>query len=226
MYSIGNSVYYGRLRKGDVTSFFEVAMRLGTAHTKTYIIMLSLLQITSTPGTKQLLAKAIATSVIGKIAANKMGLPREGASRVELAGLFLEIGKMIALIYNEKEQKHRLAPDFPDRFNLFIGLKVIELFRLPPYLNEILLEDAIAFDEESFAVSTIARMTNLLVSNSFSSKGLLSLKVPLPDADGLAASHYGGVIREWFGALGLDEYVEVVEAPTEKQRKFLPEQAD
>lgn len=135
LYGIGNSVYYGRLRKGDVTSFFEVAMRLGTAQTKTYIIMLSLLQIGSSPDTRQLLAKAVATSVIGKIAANRLGLPREGASRVELAGLFLEIGRMIALIYNEKEQKYRLAPDFPDRFNLFIGLKVIDSFACRPILT-------------------------------------------------------------------------------------------
>ena len=226
LYGIGNSVYYGRLRKGDVTSFFEVAMRLGTAQTKTYIIMLSLLQIGSSPDTRQLLAKAVATSVIGKIAANRLGLPREGASRVELAGLFLEIGRMIALIYNEKEQKYRLAPDFPDRFNLFIGLKVIELFRLPSYLNEILLEDAIAFDEESFAVSTVVRMAHLLVSNSFSSSGLLSLKAPLPGADGFTSSHYGGVIKEWFRALGLDQYAQIVEAPTETQKKFMREKAD
>ena len=226
MYGIGNSIYYGRLRKGDVTSFFEVAMRLGTAHTKMYIIMLSLLQIASSPNARQLLAKAIATSVLGKVAAIRLGLPRESASKVELAGLFLEIGRIIALIYDEKEQKHRLPPDFPDRFNVFIGLKVIDRFHLPPYLSEVLLEDTIAFDEESFAVSTVVRMAHLLVSSSFSSRGLLSLKVPLPGANAFASSQYGAVIREWFGALGLDKYIEIVEAPTETQRKLLPEPAD
>jgi hypothetical protein len=226
LYSIGNSVYYGRLRKGDIASFFDVVLRLGTQQTKMYIIVSALLQMASSSQARQLLAKGIATSVIGKIAAERLGLSRAGASRVELAGLFFEIGKMIALIYREGEQKYQLAPDFPDRFNLFIGLKVIEFFRLPPYLNDVLLnEDVIAFDEESFAVATIVHMVHLLVANSFLLRGLLSLKVPLPDADGFAVSHYSDMIREWFRAMGLDEYVEIVEAPTERQERFLPEQA-
>ena len=131
LYGIGNSVYYGKLRKGNIASFFEVVLRLGTEQTKMYIVVLALLQTARSSHVRQLLAKGIATSVMGKIAADRLGLSREGASRVELAGLFLEIGKMIALIYKEEEQKYQLAPDFPDRFNLFIGLKVIEFFNLP-----------------------------------------------------------------------------------------------
>ncbi len=226
LYGIGNSVYYGKLRKGNIASFYEVVLRLGTVQTKMYIIVSALLQTTRSSQARQLLAKGVATSVVGKIAAERLGLSREGASRVELAGLFLEIGKMITLIYKEEEQKYQLAPDFPDRFNLFIGLKVIEFFRLPPYLNDILLEDAIVFDEESFAAATIVRMVHLLVANSFLLTGLLSLKVPLPDADGSAVSHYSDMIKEWFRAVGLDGYVEVVEAPTERQKRLLPEQAD
>jgi len=226
LYGIGNSVYYGKLRKGNIASFFDIVLRLGTEQTKMYIIVLALLQPARSSQARQFLAKSIATSIMGKIAAERLGLSREGASRVELAGLFLEIGKMITLIYKEEEQKYQLVPDFPDRFNLFIGLKVIEFFRLPPYLNDILLEDAIAFDEESFAVATIVRMAHLLVVNSFLARSLLSLKVPLPGADGFAVSHYGNMIKEWFQAIGLDEYVEIVEAPTERQKRLLPEQAD
>ncbi len=226
LYGIGNSVYYGKLRKGNIASFFEVVLRLGTDQTKMYIIVLALLHTARSAQARQLFAKGIATSVMGKITAGRLGLSHEGASRVELAGLFLEIGKMIALIYKEEEQKYQLPPDFPDRFSLFIGLKVIKLFRLPPYLNDVLLEHAIAFDEESFSVATIVHMVHLLVADSFLTRGLLSLKVPLPDADGFAVSHYSDMIKEWFRAIGLDEYIEIVEAPTAKQKRFLPEQTD
>ncbi len=226
LYGVGNSVYYGRMRKGNVSSFFDVVMRLGTVHTKMYIIVLSLLQMASSADTRRFLARSIATSIMGKIVADKMGLSHGAASRAELAGLFLDIGKMVALTYGEKEQKYRPAEDFPDRFNLFIGLKVVELFRLPPYLNDILLEDAIAFDEESFDVATVVQMARLLVADSFASKGCLSLKVPLPDRDGLAVNHYGDMIREWFRAIGLDEYIEVAEGATERQRRLRADKGD
>ena len=128
LYGIGNSVYYGKLRKGNIASFFEVVLRLGTDQTKMYIIVLALLHTARSAQARQLFAKGIATSVMGKITAGRLGLSHEGASRVELAGLFLEIGKMIALIYKEEEQKYQLPPDFPDRFSLFIGLKVMKFF--------------------------------------------------------------------------------------------------
>ena len=225
LYGIGNSVYYGKLRKGNISSFLEIVLRLGTDQTKIYVLMFTLLELARSAHIKKLLAKSIATSIISKILAIEFGLTHDSVSRAELAGLVLEIGKMIVFIYQEKGGEKRLDDDFADRFNIYLGLKVIKQFGLPDYLHSILLEDVISFEEKSLSTATIVNAASLLASHSFSTKGRLSIKVPLPDSDGIPINHYGEMIRDWFRAIGLDEYVEIVEAPTERQKAFLPSKA-
>lgn len=215
LYGIGNSVYYGRFRRGNISSFLEVVMRLGTDHTKTYIIIFTLLELAISAHIKKLLAKSMATSVMAKILADRFGFSNNRMNMAELAGLILEIGKMIVLIYQEKEKENRLKDDFSDRFNTYLGLKVIKHFNLPDYLNSILLEDTVSFDGELFSVSAVVNIAQLLVSHSFNIKGKLSLKIPPPDCDGVYVNHYGEMIKERFSAIGLDGYIEIIEAPTE-----------
>lgn len=215
LYGIGNSVYYGRFRRGNISSFLEVVMRLGTDHTKTYIIIFTLLELAISAHIKKLLAKSMATSVMAKILADRFGFSNNSMNMAELAGLILEIGKMIVLIYQEKEKENRLKDDFSDRFNTYLGLKVIKHFNLPDYLNSILLEDTVSFDGELFSVSAVVNIAQLLVSHSFNIKGKLSLKIPPPDCDGVYVNHYGEMIKERFSAIGLDGYIEIIEAPTE-----------
>lgn len=212
LYGIANSVYYGKLRRGKISSFLEVFMRLGADHTKTYIIILTLLELARGVRARSLLAKSLATSVMARILADRFGFSENGINKAELAGLLLEIGKMMVLIYEEKEKKDGFRDDFAGRFNKYLGLKAIKHFNLPAYLNEILLEDTFAFDEESISVSSVVSMSHLLVSHSFQTKGKLSLKVSPPNLDGAGTGNYGEIILDRFRAIDLDEYVEIIEA--------------
>jgi len=136
----------------------------------------------------------------------------------------LDIGKMVRPDVREKEQKYRPAEDFPDRFNLFIGLKVVELFRLPlPQRHT--PGGRIAFDEESFDVATVVQMARLLVADSFR-EGRLSLRVPLPDRGRCCREPLRRYDKEWFRAIGLDEYIEIAEAATERQRRLLADKGN
>jgi hypothetical protein len=54
-----------------------------------------------------------------------------------------------------------------------------------------------------------------MVSHSFNVKGKLSLKIPPPDRDGVYVNHYGEIIQGLFRAIGLNEYIEIIEALTE-----------
>jgi hypothetical protein len=215
LYGIGNSVYYGRFRRGNISSFLEVVMRLGTDHTKACIIAFTLLELATSVHTKKHLAKSMATSVMAKILANKFGFSNNSMNMAELAGMILEIGKTIVLIYQEKEKENRLTDDFSDRFNAYLGLKIIKHFNLPDYLNSILLEDTVSFDGESFSISAVVNIAQLMVSHSFNVKGKLSLKIPPPDRDGVYVNHYGEIIQGLFRAIGLNEYIEIIEALTE-----------
>jgi hypothetical protein len=215
LYGIGNSAYFSKLRRGNVSSFLEVVMRLGVDQTKTYIIMFAMLELAKSVHGKKLLAKSIATSVMANILADRFNFLDDSIHKAELAGLIREIGRLIVLIYQEQEEENRLKDDFSDRFNTYLSLKVIRHFNLPDYLNSILLDDTISFDEESFSVSAVVNMAHLLVSHSFNIKGKLLLKIPPPDRDGVYVNHYGEMIKERFGAIGLGEYVEIIEAFTE-----------
>ena len=200
-------------------------MRLGTVHTKMYIIVLSLLQMASSADTRGFLAGSIATSIMGKIVADKMGLSHGAASRAELAGLFRDIGKMVALTYGEKEQKYRPAEDFPDKFNLFIGLKSSSCSASP-------------LTSTTYSWKTrLPSMKNRSTSRRScrwppARRGQLCFERPpvaesaFSDRDGLAVNHYGDMIREWFRAIGLDEYIEIAEAATERQRRLRADKGD
>ena len=215
LYGIANSVYYGKLRRGKISSFLEVFMRLGADHTKTYIIILTLLELARGVRARSLLAKSLATSVMARILADRFGFSDNGINKAELAGLLLEIGKMMVLIYEEKEKKDGFRDDFTGRFNTYLGLKAIKHFNLPAYLNEILLEDTFVFEEESISVSSAVSLSHLLVSHSFQAKGKLSLKVSSPDLDGAGTGSYGEIILDRFRAIDLDEYVEIIGATSE-----------
>ncbi|MCX5812612.1 MAG: HDOD domain-containing protein [Proteobacteria bacterium] len=223
LYGIGNSVYYSKIRKGNMSSFLEIVLRLGTEQTKTYILMFTLLEFARSAHIKKMIAKNIATSIMAKIIAREFGFAYDNINKAELGGLVLEIGKMIVIIYQEKEKEKNLDNDFSEKFNVYLGLKIIKHFGLPDYLINILLEDVISFDEKSFSVSTIVNIANLLVSHSFNTRGKLFLKIPLSDRDGIQANQYSEMVVELFRALGLDEYIETIEAPAERQKIFQPE---
>ena len=102
IFNVANSAYYGALRKGSIRTFYELVTRLGMSHIKALIIILAQQQLAQgDEEVEAVFAGSFASSVLGKLLALQMGIREDAAKRVELGGLFSEIGRMIMIVYKK-----------------------------------------------------------------------------------------------------------------------------
>lgn len=217
LFSLGNSIYYGRLRAGKFSSFSEIILRLGMGPSKIYILALSIFFMNPGKEFTSLAARSFIISILGKILAKQMGLNEEDVKNAELGGLFLKVGKVLMMLYT-RQRGEPLDAGFVSRYYPYLGLKIVEKFKLPDFLNTVLSCPVCSFREESFSVPGIVQLAHSLVDKSFKKFDKFVLQSPMPDADGWVTSTYGSIIASQLDAVGLGSFLEIVPCPSPRQK--------
>lgn len=222
IFSFANSAYYGSLKKGSIQTFYEVVTRLGLNQTKALILILSLHHLANNDEKiEALFARSFASSVIGKIMAEKVGMREDMAKKVELGGLFSEIGRMIMAVYkkNHAALDERINDEFMNRYHPYLTERIIQAFALPDYLKETIFHEGIVVEADYI---TLSGMTQLAVQYVYASfvrfdNHLVLEPLALPSGQNPAAS-LEHIIEDQFNAVGLGKYLRIVR----KRSRLLP----
>jgi hypothetical protein len=219
LFGIANSVHYGQLRRGSVDTFYKVVSRLGMDFTRVLIIFLAFAALSKDKEVKIIFAKSFATSILGgKILAKEFGLRDNDAKKVELGGLLLEIGKIIIAVYrslyNDDYEQAEIGEDFISVYHSHLGIKIIEKFRLPEFLKEMISMEYLTLETELISLSGIVMAAYSIVDLSFRRFGnKLVIASPMPDPDGTVVHTIGAVIEGTFKAVGLGGYIDIIRQP-------------
>ncbi|MEE9912420.1 MAG: HDOD domain-containing protein [Deltaproteobacteria bacterium] len=222
IFNIANSVYYGSLKKGSIHTFYEVVTRLGMSHTKALIIILALhLLARDDEEVEAIFARSFASAVIGKILAQHVGMREDTAKKVELGGLFSEIGRMILHVYKKMHapDDERIDDYFIEKYHSYLTERIIHVFALPDYLKSMVFHEGIVIEATSITPSGVMQLAVQFVYASFSKFGNHLVIEPLALPSGrdqtLSLEH---IIEDQFNAVGLGHYLRIVR----KRQRLLP----
>ncbi len=223
LFSVANSVYYGKSRSGKITRFVEVVTHLGTDTTKSTAAFVALLGLANTEQIRRVFARSYATSKLVELICEAMEIRGDIKSTASLGGLFVEIGKVIAYLYEEK-QSTEIGEGFVDRFYPHLNVKVIEHFELPPALTDVVSGGPLTFIKKgALPVASLVHVAHSIVDQSFEKHNKLVIQSTMPDPQGLLYSKTAGAYLEsMFQAMGLGNYLQVVPLEfTDIEQRFL-----
>lgn len=210
LYEMSNALYFGKLRVGETISFLDIVMRLGMKQTRTLILALSFFSVTKDHELRVLAARSFATLMLCRMVATEAGYRKDVQERLELGGLMYEIGKVVMFLYRNYHARFDITDEFIEANHYEMGLSILERFNLPVFLKEVFTERRMSFDDESFGVPGIIFMVNGAVDATFRRYGKFLVSAPVASSERFAASTFGTVMLEQFGALGLGDLIEVV----------------
>lgn len=224
LFSLANSVHYGKMRSGHITRFVDVVMHLGTETTKSTAIFIALMGLSNTEDSRRIFARNYGTSQLADVIAGQFGMNGNVRSRAALGGLFMEIGKVIMLLYGEKTGRP-LAPDFVERHHRRIGARLIQCFALPEVLAAIITQPHFTFiKKEGLGTLAMVYMAHAVVASSFAEYGKLVVQSAMPDPEGiLYKSTIGSILMSHFQIMGLGAYLKVVPTDLSEQERHLLE---
>jgi hypothetical protein len=217
---IANSAYFGTLKKGKVTTFYDAVIHLGMKHTELLILYFSLFILAKDRDMELIMAKSFARYVLGGyVYAKDFGLNNDATYKVELGCLFMDIGKIIIHLYRNKftEDYDRFGLDevFVEKHHSQLGFKVCERFNIPEEMKMMIFNPYFTLDTKHIALSGILKTVYFLVEALFrENHGKLVLTSPMPDTDERLTYSLGVVIQELFSAVGLSGYLEIIDIPT------------
>ena len=209
LFSVGNSIYYGRLRAGKFSDFSEIILRLGTEPAKIYILSLSAFFVKGDEEFRSLAARAFMISMLGKMLAKQMGMKEEDAKKVELGGLFLKVGKVYMRLY-ERQRGEPLERTFVTKYYRYLGSKMVERFKLPDFLLEVLSSPVCNFTESALNIRGVVQLAHAIVDKNFKNYGKFIIQSPMPDKEGLVTSSLGSIMSNQMDAMGLGSFLEIV----------------
>lgn|GEM_PF-834064 len=215
LFQIGSSFHYRKLNVGSAPDFYELIMRLGTAYSKILILVLALFSIKSDEEMKELSARCFAASILSGLFAQERKWKEKLIREAELMGLFIEIGKVIMLLYRHKMAEMCPAEEsfdalFFDKYHSYFGGKIVEKFKLPEFLYDILAHpDYLSFDDESVTVPGLVFSVYCHIERSFARHKKLIIQSIMPNQDGNPPNTIGTIMQERFNAVGLGKYLEV-----------------
>lgn len=227
IFGIANSAYYGRLKKGNISSFYEVVTRLGMNHVKVLIIILALRILAR--GDKELeiiFVRSFVSAVFGKVLAQQFGRKEDNAKKVELGGLFSEIGKMIIILYKKLHapDDERINEKFIETYHPYLAERIIKTFVLPDYLRQMVFSDSIVMQENYISIAGITRIAIDFVVSSFQKFHnhlvIEDLTSPVSGRDDSVT--LAGIVEYQFNAVGLGRYLRIIK----KKERLLPEYED
>jgi hypothetical protein len=217
LFSVGNSIYYGRLRAGKFSDFSEIILRLGTEPAKIYILSLSAFFLINDKEFRSLAARAFIISMLGKMLAKQMGMKEEDVKRVELGGLFLKVGKVYMRLY-ERQRGEPLEREFAIKYYRYLGSKMVERFKLPDFLLEVLSSPVCSFTESSFNIRGVVQLAHAIVDKNFANYGKFIIQSPMPDKEGLVTSTLGAIMESQLDAVGLGSFLEIIPSLSLRQQ--------
>jgi hypothetical protein len=224
LFSVANSNYYGKQRSGKITKFIDVVTHLGVDTTRSLAIFIALMALADTEELRRVFARNFATSKLAELLAVQLGAASAERGTVGLAGLFIEIGRVIIALY-ERQSGRALTPEFVAHHHSWVGARMIEHYELPPVLSEIIDHAYFKFiKKDSLSLSAIVDLAYAVVDRSFSRYDKFVIESPMPDPGGLVyARTAGSIIAGQFQSIGLSSYAHVVQAEFTEQEKYLYE---
>jgi hypothetical protein len=209
LFGVGNSIYYGRLRAGKFSNFSEIILRLGMEPAKIYILSLSLFFMKHDEQFTSLAARSFIISMLGKMLAKQLGMKEQDVKRVELGGMFLKVGKVFMLLY-EQQIGEALEREFVSKYYRYLGSKMVERYKLPDFLLEVLSSPVCNFTETSFNVRGVVQLAHGIVDKNFKNYGKFVIQSPMPDKEGLVTSTLGSIMANQLDAIGLGSFLEII----------------
>jgi len=223
LYKIAGSVYYGQLRRGlskeKHHGFYDVVMALGIRQTKIMIILLALLSLSKEKKALLAFAKSVATGILARIIATQMGRKQEVISRVEISGLLIEVGKVIAYLF-EQHEGCELSEEFIAENHFSLLYLLMKKFNLPDFLIETVQDvsgSKVFFGSDNFSSAGMVGLAYATVKESFYGHEKLILVSPMPDGQILTFS-LGVLFQDLFQIIGLGEYLAIERILTEPQK--------
>lgn len=220
LFGMANSVYYGKLRKGEISTFHEVVLRLGMVYTKTFIIASSLFSLVPGKGAEIFAARSFATSILARILGQKLGFRSEEVQKAELGGLFFDVGRIVIYIYQTFHSKQPLEERFIEAYHPYLGVEIIRQFELPEFLKEIISPHPFSLHDESFSISAIVDLAYAIVDRSFIRNEKLIIQSPLPDKEGFVIHTLGSMISDEFSTIGLGRYLELIPSLSDRELRL------
>ena len=202
---------------GVNSDFSEIILRLGTEPSKIYILSLSAFFVQGDKEFRSLAARAFMISMLGKMLAKQMGMKEEDAKRVELGGLFLKVGKVYMRLY-ERERGEPLERTFVTKYYRYLGSKMVERFKLPDFLLEVLSSPVCSFTESSFNIRGVVQLAHAIVDKNFANYGKFIIQSPMPDKEGLVTSTLGSIMESQLDAVGLGSFLEIIPSLSLRQQ--------
>jgi len=214
---IANSIYFCYNPLGRVPDFFDAVIRMGADRVKTLIFALMLFSFGKSPDARMRAAKSASISVLSKMIAEEMNLNDDTIRKVEAGGLLSQLGESVFMKARELEMP--VSDSIIQKYKTFLATVIIDKLHLDPFLKKAVDLSIMEFDEKSFSLVGIIKLAETLTEDSFKKYGKLVLISPMPDKDNIVARTPGDTISRLFFALGIEEYLEIREDPTLKQRE-------
>jgi hypothetical protein len=223
VFNIANSAYYGSLRKGSIYTFYEVVTRLGMNHTKALIIILALQILARDDKEVELIfARSFASSVMGKLLSQQFGMREDNAKKVELGGLFSEIGKMIIVLYRKLHapDDKRIDDEFVNKYHPYLAERIVDKFALPDYLKQMIFSESLVVEENYITVSGMVQIAISIVSSSFNKyhNRLVIESLPTSVMSHDESISLATIIEDQFNAVNLGKYLRIIR----KRERILP----
>ena len=214
---IAQAVYFGRSLKGDVEDFFDAVIRMGADRVKLLIFSLTLFAMEKGPGARMRAAKSAGISVLGRMIAEQMGLRDDVVRKIEAGGLLSQLGKNMLL--KAREMGLQISDETIRRCEIPLAAAIHERMGLDPFLKKAIDLSVVEFDEDSFALAGIIKLAEAVIEDSFAKYEKLVVRSPLPDENGIVVRSPGSDLKKVFSILGVEEYLEIQERPTQRQQE-------
>jgi len=219
---IAHSIYFDRSPRGDVPDFFDAVMRMGADRVKVLMFSLALFSLGKGPEARLRAAKSASIGILGRVIAQQMNLKDECVRRVETGGLLSQLGKNVFM--KARELGMNLSDEFILKYELHLATVLIDRLKLDPFLKKAVDMSVVELDEDSFSLAGIIKLAEALTEDSFKKYGKLVLLSPVPDKQNVLIRTTGDDVRALFSVLGVEEYIKIIEAPTQRQREAAAKQ--
>jgi hypothetical protein len=214
---IAGSVYFGHSLQGGIPDFFEAVMHMGADRIKVLLFSLSLFALDKGPEAKLRAAKSASIGILGRMIAQGMNFKDELVRKIETGGLLSRLGKDIFM--KARAEGLDISDELIEKYAATLTSRIVDKLGLDPFIKQAADMSAAEFDEDSLSPAGVIKLAETVTEDSFGKYGKLVLRSPLPDKDNILARTPGDDIRKVFSALGVDEYLEVWEVPTLRQKE-------
>ncbi len=213
---IAHSNYFDHSAHGDVPSFFDAVLRIGADRVKALIVSLSLFVLGKGPEVRRRAAKSASIGILARTIAEQMNLKDEFVRQVETGGLLAQLGMNVFI--KARNRGVELTDEFIEKYKVHMATTLAERLKMDPFIKKAVDMSVLEFDEDSLALVGIIKLAEAVTEDSFKKYGKLVLNSPLPDKKEILVRTVGDDVRKFFSVLGLEEFIEIREVPTERQK--------